>query len=288
MYSPADLPSSRRAAPAKKRMLSTATGISSFAYASGLPTFCDSSSASSSPCCVERVRELEQHLGALARRRLEPFRQGLLRRLHGPVDVLGARAGHLGDRLAGGRVEHLHGLAARRVDPLAADEVLVLGNGGAHVYLLRRIPVSRVRRCAIVTGSTVITITKKTTTFTWGSCCPSRRFAEDPDRQGVLRACGEGRHDHLVERERECEQRTGDERSRDDGKGDEAEGLPAVGPEVHRRFRQRRLRPPQPGDDVVVDDHDAEGRMADHDRPERRTKAVDGVVREERVQARSR
>src|SRR3954470_866733 len=50
MYSPADLPSSRRAAPAKKRMLSEQTGSSSFAYASGLATFCDSSSATSSLC----------------------------------------------------------------------------------------------------------------------------------------------------------------------------------------------------------------------------------------------
>src|SRR5256885_1257322 len=48
MYSPADLPSSTRAAPAKKRRLSAQTGSSSFAYDSGLPTFCDSSSASSS------------------------------------------------------------------------------------------------------------------------------------------------------------------------------------------------------------------------------------------------
>src|SRR6184192_3318840 len=50
MYSPADLPSSTRAAPAKKRMLSAQTGSSSFAYESGLPTFFDSSSASSSVC----------------------------------------------------------------------------------------------------------------------------------------------------------------------------------------------------------------------------------------------
>src|SRR5437763_14672197 len=48
MYSPADLPSSSRAAPAKKRRLSAETGISSRAYESGLPTFNDSSSASSS------------------------------------------------------------------------------------------------------------------------------------------------------------------------------------------------------------------------------------------------
>ena len=81
---------------------------------------------------IERVGEPEQHLGALARRRLEPFRESLLRGLHCPVDVLGARARHLGDRLAGGRIQHFHGLAPGRVDPFAADEVLVLRNGGAH------------------------------------------------------------------------------------------------------------------------------------------------------------
>ena len=39
-----------RAAPAKKRMLSEHTGISSRAYDSGLPTLRDSTSASSSAC----------------------------------------------------------------------------------------------------------------------------------------------------------------------------------------------------------------------------------------------
>ena len=48
MYSPAARPSSVRAAPAKKRMLSEETGSSSRAAGSGLPTFCDSSWASSS------------------------------------------------------------------------------------------------------------------------------------------------------------------------------------------------------------------------------------------------
>src|SRR5919206_377352 len=50
MYSPAALPSRTRAAPAKKRMLSEHTGISSRAYESGLPTLVDSSFASSSAC----------------------------------------------------------------------------------------------------------------------------------------------------------------------------------------------------------------------------------------------
>jgi hypothetical protein len=47
-YSAADLPSRLRAAPAKKRRLSTENGISSTAIAEGLPTFRDSSCQSSS------------------------------------------------------------------------------------------------------------------------------------------------------------------------------------------------------------------------------------------------
>src|SRR5512133_1580879 len=58
MYSPAALPSSTRAAPAKKRKLSEHTGISSRAYDSGLPTFRDSSSASSSVCSSIRFASL--------------------------------------------------------------------------------------------------------------------------------------------------------------------------------------------------------------------------------------
>ncbi len=51
MYSPAALPSRQRAAPAKKRRLSTITGISSALTASiGLPAFSASSRAISSPC----------------------------------------------------------------------------------------------------------------------------------------------------------------------------------------------------------------------------------------------
>ena len=49
MYSPADLPSSTRAAPAKKRIWSHIGGISSDAVSSrGLPVFCDSTATSSS------------------------------------------------------------------------------------------------------------------------------------------------------------------------------------------------------------------------------------------------
>src|SRR6266540_5319856 len=60
MYSPAARPSSTRAAPAKKRMLSAATGISSFAYDSGFPTFFDSSAASSSAFSSIRSASLKR------------------------------------------------------------------------------------------------------------------------------------------------------------------------------------------------------------------------------------
>ncbi len=48
MYLPAAVASMQRAAPAKKRRLSHATGISSRAATIGLPTFSDSTTLSSS------------------------------------------------------------------------------------------------------------------------------------------------------------------------------------------------------------------------------------------------
>ena len=59
----------------------------------------------------------------------------LLRRVDRAVDVLGGAARHLGDHLAGRRVQHLHRLAGRRVDELAADEHLLLGHRNAHSCL---------------------------------------------------------------------------------------------------------------------------------------------------------
>ncbi len=90
---------------------------------------------------VEHVRQPEQHLGALGRRRLEPLRQRPLRRRHGPVDVLCRPARNLGDRLAGRRVQHLHRRTVGRVDPLTADEVLVARNSHAQF-----VPPCRLRR----------------------------------------------------------------------------------------------------------------------------------------------
>ena len=141
MYSPAARPSSVRAAPAKKRMLSEETGISSRAAGSGLPTFCDSSWASSSVFASIASASFEQQLGALAGRRLEPLGQRGLGRLDRAVDVRLGALRHLGDRLCRRRVEDLGRLAFGGVDPLAADEVLVTGNRDAHLTL------RFVRRC---------------------------------------------------------------------------------------------------------------------------------------------
>src|SRR4029079_3917594 len=70
MYSPADLPSSCRAAPAKKRRLSAENGISSREAISGFPTFsdssCDSSSAFSSITSASLCRSSDRSFGVLS------------------------------------------------------------------------------------------------------------------------------------------------------------------------------------------------------------------------------
>ena len=81
---------------------------------------------------LDQVGQLQQELGAVLGRLRGPLRPGLLGRRHGALDILLPAARHLGDHLTRGRVEHLHRLARRRLDPLAADEVLVLGHRHAH------------------------------------------------------------------------------------------------------------------------------------------------------------
>src|SRR5690242_4233673 len=70
MYSPVDLPSRLRAAPAKKRRLSAENGISSREAMSGLPTLTDSSCASSSACSsitsASLCRSSERSFGVFA------------------------------------------------------------------------------------------------------------------------------------------------------------------------------------------------------------------------------
>ena len=125
MYSLAALPSITRAAPAKKRRLSTVTGISSIAAATGLPAFFDSrrpssSARASSPSASFRRARLRsagvvccQVSKAVAAASTARSTSSALGRLD------------LGDDLAVGRVLDVERRARGRVDPLAADELLV-------------------------------------------------------------------------------------------------------------------------------------------------------------------
>src|SRR5579884_1655146 len=144
---------------------------------------------------VEDVGEGVQELGPFLRRLLEPGGKRRLGGLDRPVDVLGATARHVCDRLAGRGRDHLHRLAGRSLGQLAADQDPVLGACGVHSGLLqtagisavsiasvtraapRWTPPSRITRWASATGITVITTTKNATTLTTGSCWPRSRLS---------------------------------------------------------------------------------------------------------------
>src|SRR6266516_875813 len=81
---------------------------------------------------VDDVREREQELHPVLRGLPPPVGPGMLGNFDRALDVLGARAWNLGDRLAGGRVENLHRLAARGLDERTADELLLLHDRDAH------------------------------------------------------------------------------------------------------------------------------------------------------------
>ena len=79
------------------------------------------------------VREREQELHPVLRRLRPPLVPGVARGVDRPLGVLRRAARHLGDDLAGRRVQHLHRLAVGRVHPFAADEVLVLRHRHSHL-----------------------------------------------------------------------------------------------------------------------------------------------------------
>ena len=110
---------------------------------------------------------------------------------------------------------------------------------------------------------------------------PTLDVVEDEDRQRRLSAGGERGHNHLVERKRKSQETPGDKRRREHGPDHPAEGLPAVRSQVHRCLDQRRRAASQAREHVVVDDHDAEGRVPGDDRPDRKLHAAEV---EERVQ----
>ena len=95
----------------------------------------------------------------------------------------------------------------------------------------------------------------------------AHQFLEHPDRQRGLLAGGEGGHDDLVEAQRKGQHAARQQRSADVGQDHQREGLQPVGAEIHRRVDQRPRGAAEPRHGVVVDDDDAEGRVAQHDGP---------------------
>ncbi len=274
MYSPAERPSSTRAAPAKKRRLSAHTGISSRAYGERLADVARLDLGQLLGVRVDDVGELQQHLRPLARRRVEPFGQGLLRCLDRGVDVGRGARRHRGDRLARRRVQHLHRAARRPRRPtrrrrsscgwqtvVLIELLLWLAPsqypgvaGEPHgdrdrddrqrdhredddVHL-RQLLIPGESAPRIQIGSVFSGPAVNVVTIT--SSNESAKASRPPATSAVARI----------------------------GQGHVAERLPAVRAEIHRGLDQRRCAAAQAGEHVVVDDDDAEGRVPDHDRPE--------------------
>src|SRR5919201_863988 len=270
MYSPADLPSSTRAAPAKYRMLSEHTAISSRAYESGLPTFVDSSFASSSVCSSIRSASFSSSSCRSA----------------------GVVSSHSGSAFLAASTALPTSCSVERgtsaiVSPVAGLTTSIVPPSGESTHS----PPTKFLRCDTVTLMVSPSVSPGSSLHPRlcelrcsggrgdrapDHACVARQalrdhdrderqenhderddvhdrellplaqVVEDEDRQRRLRAGGERRDDDLVEREREREQAAGDERGREHGPDEEAEGLPAVGAEVHRRLDERARRPPQP------------------------------------------
>ena len=85
----------------------------------------------------------KHHAGPFDDRRLDPGRQGVGRRLHGPVDLVGRAERHAGDRAAVRRVEDRARSARPARLPLAADQQfygrgrIAFGLGRGHREVLR-------------------------------------------------------------------------------------------------------------------------------------------------------
>src|SRR5712692_370156 len=219
MYSPADFPSSTRAAPAKKRTLSEQIGISSRAYDSGLPTLRDSISASSSACSSSTSASFSRSSARSA---------GVESSHAGSAAFAAATArstSAASQRGTSAMTSSVAGFRTSIVSPEAAS---------AHapptkiwcrvpVVLISCPPSSLSAQDARFVGQPLGDHHRDDGQQDHDECdhVDDRKLlalpqvVEDEDRQRGLRAGRERRDDHLVEREREREQPAGDERGRE-------------------------------------------------------------------------
>src|SRR6266508_2035456 len=246
MYTPADFPSSIRAAPAKKRRLSEHTGISSRAYDKGLPTLADSIRASSSAYSSMIDASFSNN---------SPRSPGV-------------ESSHSGRAARAASTARSTSSAAQRgtsaiTSPVAGFSTSIVSPDPASAHS----PPTKIRLVAwvmlmscLLFGAQDSGLVRQPLRDHYGDDRQCKHdqdhdvdlrellaeadVPEDPERKGVVGAGGECGHDHFVEREREREQPAGDQRCRDGREGDEAERLPAARSEVHRCLGQRARHAP--------------------------------------------
>src|SRR6266496_332565 len=208
MYSPADFPSRLRAAPAKKRRLSAENGISSRDAMSGLPTFNDSSCASSSACAsitsASAWRSSERSFGVLSSHSgSTPFAASTARST--------SSAPHRGTSAI---VSPVAGLITSIVSPDALSThsppmkaLYAVFVALISLSLLRGAPAENPsvahQPLRERDGDHRQEDHRESDGVHDGQLLPDPDVAEDQERERVLRPCGEVRHDHLVERQGE-------------------------------------------------------------------------------------
>ena len=138
MYSVAARPSSRRAAPAKKRIWSTIGGISSdIVSANGLPGVLAFRPHQLLGAGLDGIGDPDQGQAALGGRRTFPRAEGILGREQCPLDVFGRRHRRLRKNLPRARVYERGRLSARRFDLFSVDKVVQFPHW--HIPQIRRI-----------------------------------------------------------------------------------------------------------------------------------------------------
>src|SRR5437899_747800 len=239
MYSPPDLPSRLRAAPAKRRRLSAENGISSRDAISGLPTFTDSSCASSSAFSSSTSASLwsssERSFGVLSSHSGDACFAASTARSTSSAPQRGTSA----------ITSPVAGLITSIVSPDALSDHSPPMKALYAVFVA--LMCASLLRSASAENSSVAHQPlrerdrddrqedhREGDGVHDGQLLPDPDVAEDEERKCVLRSRGEVRHDHFVEREGEGQQPACDERGGEHRPDHEPKRLPPVGAEIGR------------------------------------------------------
>ncbi|EAU67297.1 hypothetical protein STIAU_4929 [Stigmatella aurantiaca DW4/3-1] len=235
---------------------------------------------------LDGIGELEQQRGAILRGRARPGGEGLLRRLHRRLNLRRRGLRHAGDHLAGGRGEDvLHRALARHelpVDELLAIELLAIHGGSPECH--ERGHVGPLGLKSLAAAGHLLGAPGEAPGEQEGNgrhehhdhrhhvrhrhIPGTPKLVEQPDGQRALVTRGEGGDDDFIEAQGEGEDAAREQRGGHLRQQHIAERLQAVRPQVHGGLDERVRHAPQPGDDVVVDHHQAERAVPSRDGPE--------------------